>query len=500
MPSFTSIFNGLRPRYIWKLGENGREAAYQGSEDDECTEEWVSLFLDLIYVCVFSVLSRILNTCEATEDVVVYIASVVGMFFMSRMTINEYANRFYQNDLFHRLFFLLYVVGIAIMTMNANLALDVVDDEGASTSTCTINPTYFSGFSYGHTITRLSLVALYFGAGIFDKSGQVLEQFGVRCLILMISTVVYLVGASVIHDSSDKIILTACVAAVEFSYFFIFHSVSRLNASGYITTKIISFHFPINIFEAQDRNGGFFLIALGESVISLLLPEWGSADINDVYLVNMFGLVLIFSFAIQFFDKAQRGKNELHAGRRDALAGLLFLLAHAVLGFFMLLCTAGILGVADSIRNDNEPMSSANNLYLCVGSGLTSFMILFMRVLHRGLAYRLEQFQRMAHLFVRIALSTAHLVLLAVEIEPAYALVVHALIAASSVLFDVVCDLINASNSGGQLCLTLSHASQQQLEKQATKSSSVDRGEKSHLTEALVSADDSELGRIDANE
>ena len=85
MPSIKFLVKGLYPRYEWEDGKVGSKAVFVGTHDE--TEIWMSLFLDLLYVCFFSRITELLKECEATTEVLTYCCSLIVIFFMSRLTI-----------------------------------------------------------------------------------------------------------------------------------------------------------------------------------------------------------------------------------------------------------------------------------------------------------------------------------------------------------------------------------------------------------------------------
>ena len=87
MPSFTKFYRGLHPRYIWKDGIVGSRFEFVGTHEE--SESWMALFLDLLYVCLFSKLSEILGECDVTLEVLLFCGALVMVFFISRLTIGN---------------------------------------------------------------------------------------------------------------------------------------------------------------------------------------------------------------------------------------------------------------------------------------------------------------------------------------------------------------------------------------------------------------------------
>lgn len=109
-----------------------------------------------------------------------------------RMAMDEYAIRFFQNDLFHRIFYLLCIIGICLMIMNVDLS--------KSGGTCSIDPGYYYGMMIGHLITRSCLTGVYLVMMCGDPGDDIFAQFGIRSLAWIVSSVMF--GLSCFWSSS----------------------------------------------------------------------------------------------------------------------------------------------------------------------------------------------------------------------------------------------------------------------------------------------------------
>ena len=320
------------------------------------------------------------------------------------------------------------------------------DVSTAEYAECTVDEKFFTGMSYGFFVSRLAIVSLYGILIVVDDTKRVREQFGFRCPQMILSTGIFLITDWFVENSLQKTCLLILIGVIEIIHFPIIFISQELKARGHIESSIITSHFPINYLESQTRLGIFFVIVLGESIITLLQPslELGR-DTGDIYLVNIFGLILIFAFAMQYYDKVQRKEGELHAARRDKYAGVTFMLSHWMIGYFMLITAQGIIEVAASVRSGNADVRPEGKLFLAYGCFLTSICLIFMRILHQGFAYRFATWGRILHLSARLLIAACHLfMLLATEFQPRYKLVFHSLITLFLLAFDVVCDLITS--------------------------------------------------------
>lgn len=358
MPTFKTFLSSLKPRYGWKDGVIGSKAILISQH--ESSEAWMSLFLDLIYVCLFSKLSHVLSECEVSGTVLQFCAAITFVIFWSRTSISEYCTRFYQNDVFHRVLYLIYSAGIVVMVMNVDLEKEYAVMQDASSegrAECTINETYISGFLWGFVIARMSILMLYVGIMVPDKSWKIYQQFQLKVWLWLISCAVSIVAALVDLDGTQINAVLLLICAIDLTASTFIAIIAKFKMFGYCTCMSTNYFFPVNYLEAQDRFGEFFIIILGESMLTLLLPTWDTSASVSVYIVNIAGLVLLFAFAMQYFDKCHREEGEMHAMRRGMLVGVHFVNAHAVIAFSMIITAQGIIDVADSARNGNVESS-----------------------------------------------------------------------------------------------------------------------------------------------
>lgn len=179
---------------------------------------------------------------------------------------------------------------------------------------------------------------------------------------------------------------------VEISWYFILVSITLLKRSGYIKTALMELRFPTNIMMAQKRAGVFLLIVLGSCINNLMRLPFNpqSPVLGEVYAANIMGVILVFAFAMQFFDKCQRHEGEQHAMRRGMVVGVSFSLAHLYIGFFMLLGSAGLAFLASALRFGDTAALAAGKAYFSWGCLGTSVLLVYMRTLHLGISHELE--------------------------------------------------------------------------------------------------------------
>ncbi len=140
-----ALFNRPKPRQEWIDSK-----FVQHSEKSE--EAWVELFIDLVYVVLLIKLGDVLSHCSSGFyffKISVYFCSMC----LTRQAIDEYANRFYSHDLFHKIIYLVYTLGVFIQVLNIN---SHVDADGSYV--CSYESDFGLGFSVGFFITRISTI------------------------------------------------------------------------------------------------------------------------------------------------------------------------------------------------------------------------------------------------------------------------------------------------------------------------------------------------------
>jgi hypothetical protein len=87
---------------------------------DHRSENWMELFIDLFYVAIFLKLGDYIYTCGLNVLTIDYVASIFFGVYMAKFDFDQYMNKFSSDDILHKIFFLFYSLGLAIMTLNVN--------------------------------------------------------------------------------------------------------------------------------------------------------------------------------------------------------------------------------------------------------------------------------------------------------------------------------------------------------------------------------------------
>lgn len=268
-------------------------------------EVWMYLFLDLLYVCMMSKLSDLIVVCQPSPELICIIFSILYIFYSSRFLIDEFCARFAQDDVFHRLFYFIYTVGILVMVMNSEmLRFGSGHSEEAFQESCHFDIDLFAGFGYGFIITRGSILTLYMVTMKHDVSGLVFSQFFHRILHLLVDVSLFVLTIFSTSNAVVKAICIILVAGLQIALTIISLIISNLKRFGYLDTRFFAYHFPMNHLFVQSRLGQWLLLAFGEAIISLLRSS--SEHTGTDYVTTVFGLLLIYMLAMYFYDQVQK--------------------------------------------------------------------------------------------------------------------------------------------------------------------------------------------------
>ena len=153
-------------------------------DDSDASEVWLELFLDLLFVCVCLKLGSSVKYCAAGlwlhdnwnssygNSFVVF-----AMFYMSWLHLTGYLNRFYTEDLGHKLIFAVFQLSIVGMTVNVNTAKTDGD--------CKIVHAFSNGFAGAFAVSRLVLIFLYVCERASERAKRVHGAVGCRQGVLL---------------------------------------------------------------------------------------------------------------------------------------------------------------------------------------------------------------------------------------------------------------------------------------------------------------------------
>lgn len=419
---FHLFYHGFQPKYLWQDNIIGGNRIYMGNSEEAVA--WNNFFIDLLYVALATRLSSILQGCVADSRVIIIIYSIASIFFHLRMNLDEYSIKFYTDDIFHRSIYFLYIVGVVIMGMTSSGLLDFVHGHGYSSEReeCDLNYSYFQKYLVGYLIARISSAILYIVASHQDKSGRFYKQYITRMIILTISTIICVV--SVFVDNTGLSIALFFISS-EFEYFVL--GVVAFMKKYYNYFKDVSpYNYPVNYYITQDRCGDYIVVFIGEGLVQLM--EHTPTDINfEVISTYFFALLLLFGFAVQYFDRVQRLEGEIHAAGRNFFYGYLYFMSHKDLAFSLLILTNGLY---DDSKTGMQ--------FLSTGCAFTTLVMIFMRMTHKGIRNKTKDIKHIAYLSVELLLFVAHLLVLISDLDHHNRVVIHGLLVLVYIMFDIV--------------------------------------------------------------
>ena len=132
----------------------------------------------------------------------------------------------------------------------------------------------------------------------------------------------------------------------------------------------------------------------------------------------------------------QKVEGELHAFKRHQVAGVIYVIFHKFLGFFLLFTAFGI-----------SQTSEEGKANLCKGCGLTSLFMIVTRILHKGIYYRFRKVSRIFHLALHFSISITHFLLVFTTLSHNNTLIVHAVLAMMVVVIDIVMNLVKSKDA-----------------------------------------------------
>lgn len=156
MPEAKKIYSGFSPHFIF-----GSDGQPKSMSVNRTSESWMLLFSDLVYVAMLSKLSRFIEQCDPTLKsssfhIIIVCFAIFNILFVARLALDEYCNRFFENDLFHQFILFVYIFGVMVMVMNAQV--DILPPSSSSSSEedgeCVLNIDLCKGFTYGFFLTR----------------------------------------------------------------------------------------------------------------------------------------------------------------------------------------------------------------------------------------------------------------------------------------------------------------------------------------------------------
>ena len=100
-------------------------------------------------------------------------------------------------------------------------------------------------------------------------------------------------------------------------------------------------------------------------MIQLLIPSFDLVHKDQMVVLTIMGLLLVWSVAKQFFDAAQRVPHG-HALRRDMRSGHQWILMHGISGWFTFVLGIGLKFLYADLRYEQDAMGE-HSTFMAVG-------------------------------------------------------------------------------------------------------------------------------------
>ena len=410
------------------------EMTQAASEDQDA---WIFLFLDLVYVGLFSKLSAAFETNSLSLHTFQVVIAVFIICFTSRLSLDEYSNRFFANDIFHRVLYFLYTAGVFSMVINVMTGDPASTRHGLSSRENVHSVPHEDGglsvrgggFLIGFVFTRVSIFLLYLSIGYHNRFAW--EQFrgllwtaGIETVSVITLYVVYIKYPFVKSGSIVGIYFLFVIIEVLYSGFVIF--LLHIDREGWLekyfpsTTAnatdvendnskavascfskkinwrdilVVKLYYPSDVYQSQNRLGAFIMMVLGEAIISVVVPTFSPQKRDTFFAFAALGIV--FCYGLQYYDSVVRLKGRgTHAMTRSLLSAYLFTWLHGLLALCMFLTSVALGLVYRSAKEeDGDDLThipkNANGLdeqamLLGWAVGLSIGIMEVLRMLHYG--------------------------------------------------------------------------------------------------------------------
>jgi hypothetical protein len=406
-------------------------------------ENWLNEFLDLILVAALIKLGDGLHYCGLTYEEYFFVAVEFFLLFKTRYMMDEFMWHFYMDDLWNQILYFSFLCGVFIMTLMVSYT-HIDDGTGTYHHECSLESFHMNLFYAGLITTRIVL-SMYWGVElVFDEEAR--DTYYMLPIRNFVSIILAIIGLSLNLNSDDfrpfdhyYILMAIAISEYYLNFYKAIHRkplidfnmvwpMSLLNMKRHDHDHEKLFSCDEELKAVQERCGQFMLVVLGESMIQLLIPSFESEHRQEMLTLTLFGLLLVWCVAKQFFDAAQRVPND-HALRRCMQSGILWMVMHSVAGWFTFLLGVGLKLLYDDLRSDEVP--SKPHLYAVsygCGGAVVSFTI--MRFLHKGWGTYPQNRPRLLGYTLRFFIAFVHFSVVWWPLnDPEYVVVAHCAVA-----------------------------------------------------------------------
>lgn len=279
-------------------------------ERGNISREQLAHFVDLTYVATIFNINHLINACgDGHNDVVLLSVAFMFILFTTRYHFDIYSIMFYSIDLVHRCLFLMFNLGVFVMTLNIKFThLEHTDDHAVDDPTiaphadpvvesyephgyeagyCLFNIAYLQGFASGYLASRLTLILMYsllIHFARLNKEYNSLKTYVVKVVPLLIATIVMI---PIYWESVNPLKILLSVAIIEILGDIVPEVLQHYLMKYHLNVFDFTISMRPNVDHLQDRLQEFFLIVLGESMIGLLINQFSVNTTQSTYLATL---------------------------------------------------------------------------------------------------------------------------------------------------------------------------------------------------------------------
>lgn len=125
------------------LNFNGNYGGFRTEDYDQQTS-WFFYFIDIIYVATIFNISHLITKCGEDPKVYVMAASYFSIMFSTRMFFDTFTSILHANGVLHTLIFIMYGLGVYVMTLNIAAVTDSVPLSEVCEIIIEVDDAYFS--------------------------------------------------------------------------------------------------------------------------------------------------------------------------------------------------------------------------------------------------------------------------------------------------------------------------------------------------------------------
>ncbi len=280
---------------------------------------WMFTYIDLIIVVAIAKCAVIMKMCVLSLHTIMFVTTIITVLFVTRLQIDDYCNRFYTNDVFHRILYFAYMLCFFIMALNLDVTYTSTYEP--SDYLCQSNM-YGYGFGSAFVTTRVITFLLQGSAIMADKTHVVAKQFAMELFRSTISAGVAFIQDLVVnsgdeYDPSGRYQIYVSCMAIEMM-FYIWHHIALYHQDTLCswTIEIQEVYYqigeylvgreacPIDVDEYSERMSAFVMVVLGQMVALTTLVYYNETSEKQYDDFSMLSLWLVFLYGVLYFDCA----------------------------------------------------------------------------------------------------------------------------------------------------------------------------------------------------